>query len=229
MVQRVAALYDIHGNGLALEAALKEISRIGVDIVVVGGDLAWGPEPVAVLERLLSIPGDVRFLRGNTDRWIVGAYEAEETLDDETKDVAEWCHARLSADQRAFLENLADRVTLDIEGLGSTLFVHASPRSDREGIRKDASETDIVPILQDVNENVVVCGHTHVQFDRRVAGKRIINPGSVGLPRDPKGACWALLGPDVRLFATNYDYGRAIERIRKSGIPVAEHFIQYLA
>jgi putative phosphoesterase len=229
MAQRVAALYDIHGNVLALEAVLKELSRFEVDVVVVGGDLACGPEPGAVLERLLSIPGDVRFLRGNTDRWIIGAYESEEMLDDETKDVAAWCYARLSAQQRAFLSSVPDRVTLDVEGLGSTLFVHASPRSDREGIRRDAPEADIVAILQGVNENVVVCGHTHVQFDRRIADKRIVNPGSVGLPRAPKGACWALLGPDVSLFATDYDYSRAVERIRESGIPVAEHFIQFLA
>ncbi len=228
LVQRVAALYDIHGNLDALEAVLAEVGRIGADVVVIGGDFVWGPKPVAVLERLFSIQGDVRFLRGNTDRWILGRYSSGEVLHKDVPDIAAWCHAQLSDEHRAFLSRLPDTVSLEIEGLGSTLFVHASPRSDVEGILEDAPEADVASMLQDVSESLVVCGHTHVQFERRIAGKRIVNPGSVGLPRYPKGACWALLGPDVRFFATDYDCTRAIERIRESGIPAPEHFIEHL-
>jgi diadenosine tetraphosphatase ApaH/serine/threonine PP2A family protein phosphatase len=74
-----------------------------------------------------------------------------------------------------------------------------------------------------VAEDVVVCGHTHVQFDRRVAGRRLVNAGSVGMPyeREP-GAYWALLGPDVELRRTEYDLEAAAEAIRATGFPGAD-------
>jgi diadenosine tetraphosphatase ApaH/serine/threonine PP2A family protein phosphatase len=74
---------------------------------------------------------------------------------------------------------------------------------------------------------VVVCGHTHMQFDRRIAGTRVVNAGSVGMPYEgAPGAYWALLGPDVELRRTAYDLERAAELIRASGWPGAEEFVR---
>lgn len=70
-------------------------------------------------------------------------------------------------------------------------------------------------------------GHTHIQFDRMVAGKRIINAGSVGLQSRAAGACWALLGPDVELKVTPYDTKAASERILKSNAPYKEDFADH--
>ncbi len=55
----------------------------------------------------------------------------------------------------------------------------------------------------------VVCGHTHMQFDRLAAGRRVVNPGSVGMPYGPPGAHWALLGPGAWLRRTRYDTAAA--------------------
>ena len=82
------------------------------------------------------------------------------------------------------------------------LFCHGSPRSDEEILTRISSEERVAAAVADVSEDVVVCGHTHVQFDRRAAGKRLINAGSVGMPYEARpGAYWALLGPDVELRA----------------------------
>jgi diadenosine tetraphosphatase ApaH/serine/threonine PP2A family protein phosphatase len=71
---------------------------------------------------------------------------------------------------------------------------------------------------------VVVCGHTHMQFDRMIGTTRVVNAGSVGMPFGEPGAYWLLLGPDVELRHTSYDLKRAAERIRQTDYPQAEDF-----
>ncbi|MFE1627399.1 metallophosphoesterase family protein, partial [Brevibacillus reuszeri] len=132
MVKRIAVIYDIHGNAPALEAVLSEIQNCKVDAIVVGGDLAWGPQPALVMERLLSLRGTVYFIRGNADREVAGGYGVEQGLDDWIAEINRWCAEQLSSQQMDFLRNLKDSVTLTIDGLGEVLFVHGSPRSDEE-------------------------------------------------------------------------------------------------
>jgi diadenosine tetraphosphatase ApaH/serine/threonine PP2A family protein phosphatase len=81
-------------------------------------------------------------------------------------------------------------------------------------------------MLEGVDADIVICGHTHVQFDRRVAGRRIVNAGSVGMPYegDP-GARWAMLGPDVSLRCTDYDLDDACAQILAGGMPGADELV----
>ncbi|CAM3725493.1 metallophosphoesterase family protein [Alicyclobacillus pomorum] len=214
MVKRVAAIYDIHGNASALDAVLSEIENCHVDAIVVGGDLAWGPQPALVMERILSLSGNVYSIRGNADREVAGRYGAEQGLDDWIAEINQWCSDQLTEPQKEFLQNLPESVTLNIDGLGQVLFVHGSPRSDEEAIRKDTPDSEIAPMIDSVSQDIIVCGHTHIQFDRTVLGKRIINAGSVGLQSAARGACWLLLGPDIDLRETQYDYRHAADQIR---------------
>ena len=203
---RVAALYDIHGNLPALEAVLSELESVTPDVVVVGGDAVLGPFPRETLEMLLALDERARFVRGNTDR-ALGDFAAD----------------ALSPEQRDFLAGLPLTVSLDVSGLGSVLFCHASPRSDEEIVTRLSPETRVAPMLEGVAEEVVVGGHTHVQFDRRAAGKRLVNAGSIGMPYEVEpGAYWALLGPEVELRRTEYDLEAAAERIAASGYPDAQ-------
>ncbi|MBA4495229.1 metallophosphoesterase family protein [Paenactinomyces guangxiensis] len=228
MPKRVAALYDIHGNFLALEAVLADMKKFAPDEIVIGGDLAWGPEPVAVMERLMSLTGKIHFIRGNADREVAGRYGVGQGLEPWVADINLWCAGQLSASHMDFLGRLPEQKVLNMDGLGNVLFVHGSPRSDEESIRADTPEVEIMPMVKDVSPNMIVCGHTHIQFDRTVAGKRILNPGSVGLPSGTKGACWALIGPDIELRVTEYDCVAAAERIRRSGVPMAEDFAAHI-
>lgn len=217
---RVAAIYDVHGNLPALEAVVTEVETIGVDAVVVGGDMVLGPMPQDSLRRLLDLGERAVFVRGNGDREIAadqagagGGLWAERTR---------WSAAQLERGQRAWLAALPDTQTVDVDGLGPVLFCHGSPRSDEEILTAISPEERVAAALADVGEDVVVCGHTHVQFDRVVAGKRLVNAGSVGMPYEAEpGAYWALLGPDVELRRTAYDLEAAAEAIRVSGFPAA--------
>jgi putative phosphoesterase len=228
VARKVAAIYDIHGNYVALETVLEEIHKYNVDAILIGGDLAWGPEPFEVMERLMTLKDNVYFIRGNADREVANKYGAKEGLDQTIADINLWCVDQLTDTHLDFLKALPDNQILTIEGLGETLFVHGSPRSDEECIRFDTPEVEINSMIQDVSQEIIVCGHTHTQFDRFVSSKRIINPGSVGLPSKARGACWALISEKVELKEIIYNTEKAAERIRKSGVPYAEEFVSHI-
>ena len=179
---RVAALYDIHGNLPALDAVLAEVDA---DVIVVGGDTVAGPQPSEALERLRSLDADVRFIRGNADREV---YETEKR-GLAPPEMMEFVRARLSPEQLDFLRPLPLTVSI-----GHVLFCHATPRNDEEIFTRDSPDERWAPPLAGVDADIVVCGHTHVQFDRRIGDIRLVNAGSVGMPyEDEPGAYWALL------------------------------------
>jgi len=205
---RVAALYDVHGNLPALEAALADAERAAVDAVLCGGDVSAGPMPVECVDRLREA-GAV-FVRGNADR-----------------DLGGWAAEQMSSDRREFLASLPATATLDIEGLGEVLFCHATPSSDEVYFLETTQEHRALEILGAVREPVVVCGHTHMQFDRQIGPTRVVNAGSVGMPYEARpGAYWALLGPGVELRRTEYDLEAAAARVRATGWPDAEEFVR---
>jgi putative phosphoesterase len=223
---RVAAIYDIHGNLPALEAALSAIEESDVGLIVVGGDIAWGPLPRETMERLLALGESTRFVRGDADRDIVESLAAEPDPDDATAVASRWCAEELSEEQREFLRLQSESLTIDVDGLGPTLFCHGSPRSDRDRITVATPAEKVLPMLAGVGERVIVCGHTHAQFDRRVGEYRVVNAGSVGLQFGERGAYWAILGPDVDLRRTDYDYEDAVTRILAKQGPVAAKFAE---
>ena len=117
---RVAALYDVHANVPALEAVLAEVEREGVDTVLFGGDLTWGPEPVEALALVRSVP-DARFVRGNCDR-----------------EPDEWERSQLSEEDLAFLQGLPE--TLELDGV---LYCHGTPRSDLEVVTPATTDEEL--------------------------------------------------------------------------------------
>jgi predicted phosphodiesterase len=199
---RVAALYDVHGNLPALEAVLAEVDA---DLILVGGDVAAGPWPAETLERLRGLGERVRFIRGNADRELTGAARVERS-GGPPPEVLDFVRERLSEEQLEFLGGLPVTAELAVDGLGDVLFCHATPRSDEELLTRISPEERWLDALTGVDARVVVCGHTHVQFDRALGGLRLVNAGSVGMPYERRqGAYWALLGPDVDLRRTPYD------------------------
>jgi len=221
---RVAALYDIHGNLPALEAVIAELDEARADLVLVGGDVVTGPFPSETLERLGRLGDRAYFIRGNADRVLV-ADAGEPTGPSPWPKRQAWTRAQLTDEQRRLLATLAHTAAMEVGGLGEVLFCHGSPRSDEEIITRVTSPERLSEIMSGVGQRVVVCGHTHVQFDRMIGGVRLVNAGSVGMPyEDEPGASWALLGPDVELRRTEYDLERAAAAIRASGFPGADEF-----
>jgi putative phosphoesterase len=224
---RIAALYDIHGNLPALEAVLKEIEPEEVDTIVVGGDIVPGPMSLEVLEILQHMGDRVKWIRGNCEREVVEFFDGGQVSYIKSKEVRasmEWITMRMERRQRDFMAGLPEKLSLQIEGVGEVLFCHGSPRSDMEILTEATSDERLREALTGVKENVVVCGHTHMQFDRMCDGKRVVNAGSIGMPYGDPGAYWLLLGSDVRLRKTDYDLEAAAEQVRKTDYPLAQDF-----
>jgi putative phosphoesterase len=223
---RVAALYDIHGNLHALEGVLGDVAEMGPDIVLVGGDVVLGPFPGETLELLDSLGDRVRLIRGNTDRMLVEPPH-EPTGPSPWPERQAWVRERLTEEQLACFVGLSHTSVLAVDGLGDVLFCHGSPRSDEEIVTRATPVERLDDILAGVEQRVVVCGHTHVQFDRVVGDVRLVNAGSVGMPyQDEPGAYWALLGADVELRRTAYDLERAANAIRATDFPGADEFAE---
>jgi len=199
----VAALYDVHGNLPALEAVLPEIDA---DLIVVGGDFVAGPWPAETLDRLRALGSRARFIRGNADREVVEP-SAEGRSGGPPQALMEFVRERLSSEQLEFLAGLPLAETVAVDGLGDVLFCHATPRSDEELLTRISPDERWLDALEGVTAEVVVCGHTHVQFDRRIGDHRVVNAGSVGMPYEAEpGAYWLQLGPEVELRHTDYAF-----------------------
>jgi putative phosphoesterase len=220
----VAALYDIHGNLPALRAVLADAAREGVGGFVIGGDVASGPLPAETIDQLMVLAGQAQFVQGNADREVVEAFDRQQTdlnqLEDPAARASAFAAGRISGGQRDFLDDFTATVELSIVGMGPVLFCHGTPRSDTDVITSLTPEARMRSILADVAQPVVVCGHTHQQFDRRVGDTRVVNAGSVGIPYEGRpGAYWALLGPDVELRRTEYDLPQAVAELQASNFP----------
>ena len=221
--ERVAVVSDVHANTVALEAVVAELVPLAPDLVVFGGDLTWGPEPEETLALVDSLPVPAIFVRGNADRMLLE--EGEEPTDRKP-----WLLGRHSPAALDRLGTFTEQASVEIQGLGPVRFCHGSPRSDQEVVTPETPEERVRTFMQGVDERVLVTAHTHLQFDRQVAGIRSINPGSVGMSYGlgPGHACWAVLGPDVELRRTPFSVERAVERYRASGDPAAERMVGML-
>jgi predicted phosphodiesterase len=219
---RIAALYDVHGNFPALEAVLADPRCAAADLIVSGGDLVAGPMPGECVDRLAGEGERVRYLMGNCDREAVWT-----TTDDPGfAESMRWSAARLGADRLGRVAQWPATVELGIDGLGTVLFCHGTPTSDTAIITSATPEEDVAAELAGVAGDLVVCGHTHVQYDRSVEDMRIVNAGSVGMPYEHSpDARWALIGGDgVELLSTPYDAAAALELLSSKGCPALDWF-----
>jgi putative phosphoesterase len=218
---RIAVLCDIHGNLPALQAVLAEVEEVGVDLIVFGGDVAAGPMPVETIELLAGYSPRARFVRGNADRLMVESFDGTRAVGEGPDS---WPAGMLNRTHRDFLSSFEPTVEVAVDGLGLVLCCHAGPDSDEVPIiTPDTPDEVIAEALASTRAGVVTAGHTHMQFDRRVGSRRMVNAGSVGRPyTDQAGAYWALLGPDVDLRRTAYDFAAAAEAVRRTKCPDRE-------
>jgi predicted phosphodiesterase len=234
---RVAALYDIHGNLPALEAVLQNIRQANVDQIVVGGDVVPGPMPRETLGRLLDLDLPTHFIYGNGELAILAQMAEARTGSvtywgttsgarppESIVEIYRWTTAQLQPELEPMLARWPKTIRLEIDGLGQVLFCHSTPRNETEVFTRLTAEDRLLPIFEGLNAPVVVCGHTHVQFDRMIGRTRVVNAGSVGMPFGEPGGYWLLLGPDIQLRHTPYDLAKAAEHIRASSYPQAQDF-----
>lgn len=197
MVASVVALSDVHGHLPALQAVLDEPDVRSADRIVLTGDIAAGPMPVETLDLLVSLGDKVVWVRGNADRELVVVARGGEIPAEHL--VSTWAGRALRDDQVALLDGLPHPVVLDVAGFGPVVFCHGSPRDDDDVVLVDSSLDRWAEVFEGLDPEVqtVVCGHTHMPFQRLVDRRLVVNPGSVGMPYGRGGPHWALLRDGV--------------------------------
>lgn len=216
---KLAVLSDIHGNLVALEAALADLQAAGpVDRVWVLGDLAaFGPRPQACVQRIRDLEaswheqhGKESFavIGGNTDRYMVtGERFRISPPEDENglhsyiaglqprDDMLNWNTAQLDWTSYDYLKQRLGRETrLYVAGYGHVIGYHATPGDDESNaLRPDTPDEEAADALLDREGRLGIGGHTHLQMDRDLGRWRAVNVGSVGFAFDQPGkACWGL-------------------------------------
>ena len=219
---KVGALYDVHGNLPALEAVLADPRFAAAETIVCGGDLVVGPYPAECLDTLEALGDRVRFITGNCDREAVEMPEGGEL-----GEAARWSNERLGPERSARVARWQLTAELELPQTGRVLFCHATPTSDVPILTRITPEEDVARELGGVSADVIVCGHTHVQYDRRVGPVRLVNAGSVGMPYEgAPDARWALLHDgDVELVSTPYDAEAALALLEQAGFPLFRQWL----
>jgi putative phosphoesterase len=221
---------DVHSNILALENVLEDIEHQKIQAKYCLGDLVgYGPRPNEVIELLreLKIPT----IMGNYDEGIgfekgeCGcAYTSWEEI--ETGKVSiEWTTRNTNQINKEFLKNLLKKIELEIDGK-RILLIHGSPRRINEYLYEDRPEKSVRRMLNSLNIDILGCGHTHLPYFKIVNGTYIVNPGSVGKPKDgdPR-ACYAIINfvkeVDVEFRRVEYPVEKVAEEIIQVGLPKA--------
>ena len=214
----VAFLSDLHANFPALCAALERAERAGAERVVCAGDIVGaGPHPTEVVRLLME--GGVQSVRGNVDRKVAALLDRPKKLArlaaKKERAGEAWAFGRLGRRELAWLAALPAALRFEAEGV-DVWVVHGSPLGDTDYIYPSLTPEALRAKLGDERPGLLVCGHSHIPFARRVAGVHVVNCGSVGKPvdGDPRGSfALAELGPAGRVRCRIVRFAYPVHRV----------------
>lgn len=240
---KVALFSDVHGNLVALDAVLNDIEAAKPDRIICLGDVAaTGPQPRSALARIRDL--NVPVVMGNTDERLL--HPTQDDADDDLArviaDIDRWCRRQLSPDELEYIRTFPPTLEIDLDGRGSLLCFHGSPRSNTDLIYATTSADALEEMVAGVDATVLAGGHTHVQMLRRYKNLILLNPGSVGLPHtevegqlvNPPWAEWALVewgadtptGGSVELRRVPVDVAAIRAAALNSGMPHADVWVR---
>lgn len=225
---KVAVISDIHSNVEALKKVLEDIDQQKAEKVYCTGDLVgYGPFPNEVIDliRQLQIPT----VMGNYDdgvgnmRFICGCdykNEQEQVLGE--RSIA-WTKEHTTEKNKEFLSNLPSEIRLTI-GTTRVLLVHGSPNRLNEYVYEDTPLNEMIELIEKSGTDVLVCGHTHKPFNKKINDRYLINAGSVGKPKhgDPMAAYVIIrFGEEieVEIRKVKYDIEATARAIEESDLP----------
>ncbi|WP_297073667.1 metallophosphoesterase family protein [Thermococcus sp.] len=223
---RIALISDIHSNWEALREVWREVRN--ADVILCMGDLVgYGASPNEVVEFVKRQMGKRTFLcvRGNHDNAI--AFSADWGFNPYAREAVKWHQRVMSVENLEFLRGLPVRQLFTDDTGRSYLLIHGSPRAPLdEYLFPWLPESEFRAVLSYVKQDDLLVGHTHVPMLKIIGGRRIINPGSVGQPRDSDWrASYAVIDtekepPDnVEFHRVEYDVEESARKIIEAGLP----------
>ena len=182
---RLAIISDVHSNIYALENVVADIEDRNVDKVVCAGDLVgYAPFPNQVIEKIKE--EEIETIQGNYDDAIgnrkiaCGCDYNSEKAEKIGMSSINFTGKETTDENKEFLANLPGQLELDLEDK-SALLVHGSPRKINEYLY--AGSEQVEEVVADLEEDILMCGHTHLPYHRKIDGKHVINVGSIGKPK----------------------------------------------
>ena len=236
---RLALISDIHGNLVALDAVLADLTARNIEHILCLGDVAAGGSQVrGVIARLQELSCSI--VMGNTDAWLLHPQltERKNLFAQKVQDIEFWSSQQLTEDDKAFLNTFAPTIEWPLENGQKLLAYHGSPRSFSEGLSPTTPDETLEQAFANTDAAVYVGGHTHAQMFRCYKDKLVLNPGSVGLTwvdvsAGSLKAPWAEYAIvnveghtlNVELYRILFDVDSSIESILASGMPHAEWMV----
>ncbi len=229
-MNRIAIFGDIHANLPALEVVLADMDARGITERYCLGDLVgYGTFPNEVIAAIREC--QIPTLIGNYDEGVgnnsddCGCAYKDAFSEALGKRSIAWSNRHTSPEHKAYLRELPSQIPLRVRDL-RVMLVHGSPRKVNEYLFEDRPDKSLERLLDMVEADVMVCGHTHIPYHRILpSGRHVVNAGSVGKPKDgdPR-ACYVLLGAnggelDVEFVRVPYDVERAARAIEASEMP----------
>ncbi|MFD1685888.1 metallophosphoesterase family protein [Halobellus litoreus] len=208
---KVLIISDVHANRPALNAVLANVPSY--DLIIHSGDiLGYGPYPNDVVERFKEL--NVISITGNHDRAVLSSnFDFPEI----PTEIVYWTRDQLTDSNRKYLEQLPLEKSIEIDQT-SVQLVHGSPQDPDEYVYPDDISSDLV-----VDEDILVYGHTHYPIIVSIDGCLVLNPGSVGQPRDGdlRGSYILYDTESGAVELNRFDYPRKVvtEKILQSQIP----------
>jgi putative phosphoesterase len=252
IIMRYAFVSDIHGNSIGLDAVLHDIaSHGGVDAIYLLGDYAAiGPDPLSVIRRISQIE-NAYFIRGNTDRYLYEGSHPPPSIEDataapqllntllEVRVGFAWTQGAIAhfdgsgsdgAHWLGWMRNLPLEMRFTLPDGTRVLLVHAWPGHDDgvEGLYPDMSDSEVAALFCGHDADLIVVGHTHWQLERHVDGVHVVNPGSVGNPKGPITAKYALLqadtsGYEIALHEVAFDTQAVLNQLEQVQHPAPDY------
>ncbi len=224
---------DIHGNVAALEAVFSDMAARGLcgDRYCLGDLVGYGTFPNEVVEFVRS--RGIPTIAGNYDEGVGAnsadcgcAYQTDVERERGDRSIA-WTNEAITEENRAYLRELGEHIELELGDLRVVL-VHGSPRRVNEYLYEDRPDSSFERLLDSVDADAMVCGHTHLPYHKVLpSGRHVVNAGSVGKPKDgdPRACYVTLYGEggefEVEFHRVEYDVERTATAIERSGIPSA--------
>jgi putative phosphoesterase len=212
----IGLIADVHSNVIALEEVLSDMDELGVEKILHAGDIVgYNPYPNETIESFKK--ENIISVRGNHERALVTGDTSGFNL--YAASALEWTRKVMARENLGFISNLKDTEVITIEDT-KIVMVHGSPKDPDEYVYPEDVEPGFLSLA---DSDILVLGHTHIQFKKQFKEGIIVNPGSVGQPRDQDPAsAFAILDTDkkrIELKRTEYDIEKVIEDMRKAHLP----------
>ena len=224
----IAVLSDIHGNLPALKAAVIEAKTRGAKQIICAGDIVgYGPFPNEVCEYLKT--NEIKSISGNYDIKVLDVIKygksSIESLQRKKRELVMWTAKHLGKPAQRFLRGLPVSLKEELPGGRTLLVVHGSPISNEDDIYPSITPKGLETKLKNTRPDILVCGHTHIPFVKKVSGMLVVNCGSTGqsVDGDPRPS-YAIISVDEksasgRIIRFKYDINETIKALKNTSLP----------